>query len=330
VICHHTNGYFVSQLLLGLVVSGCSIQTNYCKLNYSIIFIYRTYVLDNIFGGNSMYFYQGKFMHKQDVHISPDDRGYYFGDGVYEVIRIYHGQLFERERHLTRLAQSAAGIRINMPYNQEQLNAILDRLVADSDIQTGNLYMQITRGQAPRSHAFSLDLEAVMLAYCVENERPLDNLNNGISAITMDDTRWLHCNIKALNLIPNVLAKQAAVDQGANEVILHRNGVITEASIANFMVVKNGVLITHPANNLILNGVTRAVALELAAKANIPIQETAIPLAELPYVEEAFVTSTNAEITPVVQIDQQAVGTGEPGPVTRKLQRLFEEYAELG
>lgn len=277
-----------------------------------------------------MYFYQGKFMPKQDIHISPDDRGYYFGDGVYEVIKIYNGKMFEQERHLTRLSQSAAGIRINMPYNLEELNAILDRLTVESGIQAGNLYMQITRGQAPRSHAFSPNSKAVMLAYCVEVERPLDNLNNGISAITLNDTRWLHCNIKALNLIPNVLAKQAAADQGAKEAIFHRNGVITEASIANFMVVKNGVLITHPANNLILNGVTRSVVLELAANANIPIQESAIPLAELPYVEEAFVTSTNAEITPVIQIDRQTIRTGVPGSVTRRLQRLFEEYAELG
>jgi len=276
-----------------------------------------------------MYFYNGKFIPKQDVHISPDDRGYYFGDGIYEVIRIYKGQLFERQRHLTRLAQSAAEIRINLPYTMDQIHVILDKLVAESNIQTGNLYMQITRGQGPRSHAFIPNSEAVMLAYCTEVVRPLEQLQNGIAVITIEDTRWLHCNVKALNLIPNVLAKQSAFEQGAKEAILHRDGVITEASIANFMVIKNGTLFTHPANNLILHGVTRAVVLDLAAQANIPYEATAIRLEDLSDIEEAFITSTNAEITPVIQIDGQPVGQGTPGPVTRKLQQLYEEYAQL-
>lgn len=276
-----------------------------------------------------MYFYNGEFVAKEAVNISPDDRGYYFGDGVYEVFRIYGGQLFEVERHMQRLERSAAEIRLALPYDRSQIENIMDRLVAESKLTTGILYMQVTRGAAIRTHAFPENGQGIMLAYCSEAERPLQAMSEGIQAITTDDIRWLRCDLKTLNLLPNVLAKQKAVDHGVDEVILHRNGNVTECSASNLMIVKDGVLMTHPANHLILHGVTRAVVLDLARQADLDISEAPYTLEQLRTADEAFITGTTAEITPIIQIDGEPVGSGKPGTITRKLQHLFDQYAGL-
>lgn len=276
-----------------------------------------------------MYFYNGEFVAKEDVNISPDDRGYYFGDGVYEVFRIYGGQLFEVERHMQRLERSASEIQLTLPYERAHMEDIMHRLLAESKLTTGNLYMQITRGEAIRAHAFPKAGQGVMLAYCSEAERPVQAMSQGITAMTIEDIRWLRCDLKTLNLLPNVLAKQAAIDKGAEEAIMHRNGTVTECSASNLMIVKDGTLMTHPANHLILHGVTRAVVLELARQADLDIAETPFTLDQLKAADEAFITGTTAEITPIIQIDGEPVGSGKPGTITRKLQQLFDQYAGL-
>lgn len=276
-----------------------------------------------------MYFYNGEFVAKDDVNISPDDRGYYFGDGVYEVFRIYGGQLFEVERHMQRLERSASEIQLTLPYERAHMEDIMHRLLAESKLTTGNLYMQITRGEGIRAHAFPKAGQGVMLAYCSEAERPVQAMSQGITAMTIEDIRWLRCDLKTLNLLPNVLAKQAAIDKGAEEAIMHRNGTVTECSASNLMIVKDGTLMTHPANHLILHGVTRAVVLELARQADLDIAETPFTLDQLKAADEAFITGTTAEITPVIQIDGEPVGSGKPGTITRKLQQLFDQYAGL-
>ncbi|WP_028547804.1 D-amino-acid transaminase [Paenibacillus sp. UNC451MF] len=273
-----------------------------------------------------MYLYQNEFVPKDQVHISPDDRGYYFGDGVYEVFRVYNGTLFEAEGHYDRLEKSAREVRIPLPYSIEHLDEQLRKLIRLNELTEGTVYMQITRGAALRSHPFPNQAEPVLMAYCTEMARPLQNMKQGITAITVDDIRWLRCDLKTLNLLPNVMAKQHALDQGAHEVILHRNGTVTECSASNIMIVINGELHTHPANHLILHGITRAVVLSLARNLNIPVREEAFTLDDLRRADEVFITGTTTEITPIISINKEAVGQGTRGMVTEKLQAAFEEH----
>ncbi|MEW9700352.1 D-amino-acid transaminase [Paenibacillus sp. SI8] len=271
-----------------------------------------------------MYFYKDAYLEKKDLHLSPDDRGYYFGDGVYEVFRVYNGQIYEQEAHMKRLQKSADEVRINLPYTHEKIGNILVQLVRENGLVEGTIYMQITRGEAQRAHPFPTQAKPIMLAYCTEVKRPLATIQSGIKAISYEDIRWLRCDLKTLNLLPNVMAKQAALDNGVQEVVLHRNGVVTECSASNFMMIRNGILYTHPANNLILHGVTRAVVLRLAQALQIQIKEEPFTLQQLLDADEAFITGTTVEVTPVIVIDGKLVGSGEPGPLTRKLQAQFE------
>ncbi|TDF95992.1 D-amino-acid transaminase [Paenibacillus piri] len=272
-----------------------------------------------------MYLYQHQLLPKDEVAISPDDRAYYFGDGIYEVFRVYNGVLFEPEGHYRRLEKSAREVRIPLPYGVDKLHSLLLELIGANRLQEGTVYMQISRGVAPRSHPFPQQAEPVVMAYCSEVSRTLKSMQGGIRAVTADDIRWLKCDLKTLNLLANVMAKQHALDQGADEVILHRNGTITECSASNFMMVKEGELFTHPANHLILHGITREVVLRLARQLDIRCHERAFSIEDLSSAEEAFITGTVTEITPVVTVDGKPVGRGEPGPVTRRLQQAFEQ-----
>jgi D-alanine transaminase len=271
-----------------------------------------------------MIYYKHQFLDKSAAHISPDDRGYYFGDGVYEVFRFYNHTLYEKDAHLRRLERSASEIAINLPEPIRDIETMLEKLLEMNGIPEGTLYLQITRGEAPRSHQFPQSVPSIMMASCTEVIRPLTAMQHGITAITMEDIRWLRCDIKTLNLLPNVLAKQAAVERGVDEVILHRGGTVTECCASNLMMVKNGILYTHPANNLILHGVTRAVVLRLAQSLGIEVKEQSFTLQELMEADEAFITGTTVEITPIIEIDGKQVHSGSPGPLTRKLQLEFE------
>jgi D-alanine transaminase len=271
-----------------------------------------------------MYFYKNEFMQKKDLYLSPDDRGYYFGDGIYEVFRVYNGLIYEQEAHMQRLQKSASEVRITLPYAIQEIESILAKLVQENNLIEGTIYMQITRGEAPRAHPFPAEAQPIMLAYCTEVKRPLTTIRNGINAITFEDIRWLRCDLKTLNLLPNVMAKQAAIDYGVQEVVLHRSGTVTECSSSNFMMIKSNVLYTHPANHLILLGITRAVVLRIAKALQIEVREEPFTLELLLQADEAFITGTTSEVTPVVQIDGKTVGTGVPGPLTRKLQEQFE------
>jgi D-alanine transaminase len=271
-----------------------------------------------------IYWYQNRFLAENEVRISPEDRGYYFGDGVYEVFRVYGGRLFEAEAHLARLRRSADGIRLPLSHADGDWLPKLNELIRLNDLREGTLYLQITRGSAPRNHLFPSSAEPVVMAYCTEVSRPLAAMEAGYAAITLPDTRWLHCDFKTLNLLANVLAKQAAADRGAADAILHRDGTVTESSASNVMIVRQGRLLTHPANQLILHGVTRAVVLRLAVQAGIPAEERPFTLEELFTADEVLLTGTTIEIMPVISVDGQRIGSGAPGPVTRRLQREFE------
>lgn len=274
-----------------------------------------------------MMLYKNRIVNDHEVAISPFDRGYYFGDGVYEVFRIYNGALFEKDAHYRRLERSAEQTRIPLPYPIADIDGNLAQLLRTEKVTEGIIYLQLTRGEAPRGHAFPKPpAESVLLAYCSEVGRPLQAIRNGISVIVRPDIRWLRCDLKTLNLLPNVLAKQEAVELGAEEVFFHRSGIVTEASSSNVMLVKDDVLYTHPANHLILHGITRAVILKLAFRLNLSVREEPFTLDELRYADEVFITSTTAEVTPVIELDGVPVADGKPGPVSRRLQEAFEEY----
>ncbi|MCC3372922.1 D-amino-acid transaminase [Cohnella sp. REN36] len=270
-----------------------------------------------------MYWYDQQFIPAEAVRISPQDRGYYFGDGVYEVYRVYNGRLFEPGLHFARLARSAAGIKLALPFGEAELQRALEELVLRNEVSEGTVYLQITRGAAPRNHLFPADARPVVMAYCNEMPRPAAAMEAGIRTITLEDTRWLHCDYKTLNLLANVLAKQTAAERGAGDAILHRGGTVTESSASNVMIVKDGRILTHPADNLILHGVTRAVALRLARAEGIPAEERAFTVDELLAADEAFVTGTTVEVTPIISVDDRPIGSGVPGPITRRLQMAF-------
>ncbi|WP_217597776.1 D-amino-acid transaminase [Cohnella sp. GbtcB17] len=271
----------------------------------------------------SIYWYDNAFLPEEEVRISPHDRGYNFGDGIYEVFRVYGGNLFEAEAHFERLRLSAAGLKLALPWGLDGLRAAMIELVERNELKEGIVYLQITRGTAPRNHLFPAGAAPVALAYTREVARPVQAMEQGIPVVTLEDIRWLHCNYKTLNLLANVLAKQEAADRGAADAVLHRGGIVTESSASNVMIVKDGVLLTHPPDNLILHGITRAVTLRLARVAEIPSDERPFTLDELYAADEAFVTGTTVEITPIVAVDGRKVGSGEPGPITLRLQREF-------
>lgn len=271
-----------------------------------------------------MYFFKNEFINKKDVLLSPDDRGYYFGDGIYEVFRVYNGNIYEQAAHMQRLQRTASEVRIELPFTIEKMGQILTQLIDKNGLNEGTVYMQITRGEAPRAHQFPAQAEPILLAYCTEVRRPITTIHNGINAITLEDIRWLRCDLKTLNLLPNVMAKQAAIDHGVQEVVLHRSGTVTECSASNLMMIKDGVLYTHPANHLILHGITRSVVLRLTHSQKIAVHEEPFTTEQLLQADEAFITGTTVEITPILQIDGKAIGTGAPGPITRILQSEFE------
>ncbi|MFC4078254.1 D-amino-acid transaminase [Salinithrix halophila] len=273
--------------------------------------------------------YNDRFVDRENIQVDIEDRGYQFGDGIYEVIRVYGGNLFCLEPHLKRFARSAKEIGIDLPYTPERLGERILELVKKNNLTDGTVYLQVSRGSAPRSHPFPANSHPVTIGYTVSAPRPLEALQKGIKTILTEDIRWLRCDIKSLNLLGAVLAKQKAVEAGCQEVIQHRDGMVTEGSATNVFLVKDGTLFTHPADNLILHGITRQVVLELANELGIPVREEAADVDDLFHADEVFVTGTTTEVSPVVAIDGKPVAKGVPGTITRKLQQAFEAYIGL-
>ena len=260
----------------------------------------------------------------EEVVVDKEDRGYQFGDGVYEVVKVYNGQLFTMEEHVDRFYASAEKIKITIPYTKDKLYTLLHQLVEANEIETGHIYFQITRGACPRNHIFpDCDVQPVITGNAKENPRPLANQENGVKATFVEDIRWLRCDIKSLNLLGAVLAKQEAHEKGCYEAILHRGETVTEGSSSNIYGVKDGVLYTHPADNLILNGITRQVILKCAEEIGMPVKEEAFTKEQLLAMDEVIVSSTTSEVTPIIDIDGQVISGGKPGEWTRKLQAQF-------
>lgn len=267
----------------------------------------------------------------EEVLVDKEDRGYQFGDGVYEVVKVYNGELFTATEHIDRFYDSAEKIRITIPYTKDKLHQLLHQLVEANNIDTGHVYFQITRGAGPRNHIFpGDDVKPVITGNAKENPRPLENFEKGVKATFVEDIRWLRCDIKSLNLLGAVLAKQEAYEKGCYEAILHREEIVTEGSSSNIYGIKDGVLYTHPANNLILNGITRQVIIKCAAEIGLTVNQQAMTKEQLLAMEEVIVSSTTSEVTPVIEIDGTAIGNGTPGEWTRKLQAQFETKIPKG
>ncbi len=259
-----------------------------------------------------------------EVQLSKEDRGYQFGDGIYEVIRVYDGNLFTSKEHIDRFYESADKIKLVIPYTKDVFQKLMYDLVEANEVNTGQVYVQITRGSTQRQHQFPTDsVEPVLIAYTKEVGRPLAQLENGVKVKTVEDVRWLRCDIKSLNLLGNVMAKQEAHEAGCFEALLHRGDVVTEGSSSNMYGIKDGVLYTHPATNLILNGITRRVIVACCEEIGLPIVEQPMSLATINANDEFFMSSTTAEIMPIIQINDKQVGAGKPGIWTKKLQQAF-------
>jgi D-alanine transaminase len=276
----------------------------------------------------------GAFLPRAEARVSVDDRGFLFGDGIYEVTRAREGRLFEGGRHLGRLARGLHGLAIAWPAGLDgsHIQAISERLLRDNDLESGDatVYLQITRGAAERRHQFpSPDTPPTVFIAATRLVAPDDLRVRGASVITAPDLRWGRCDLKTINLLPNVLAKQQAASAGAFETILIRDGIVTEGASSNVFAVVDGTLRTHPATERILPGITREVVLELARDIGVRSEDQAVPLAELRRASEVMVTATTADVMPVVQIDKRPVGDGAPGPVARALHAALRARMEL-
>jgi len=270
-------------------------------------------------------FLNGKFVDKSQATVSVDDRGFLFGDGVYEVFRVTDGRLFAADRHLRRLAQGLEFLEIPRPaaLDDAALLAAALRLLQDNALTRGDVlvYLQFTRGApGPRAHQFPSPRIPPTVYLAANAYTPPEGVRTqGASVVTTPDIRWGRCDLKTIQLLPNVLAKQKGVTAGAFETLLVRDGVITEGASTNFFAVVGGVLRTHPANHHILSGITREILLEEAEQIGVSVVPTAITPKELAGAEEAFLTSTSADVMPVVRVDGRLIGGGEPGPVTQRL-----------
>lgn len=259
------------------------------------------------------------------ITVSPEDRGYQFGDGIYEVVKVYNGQMFTAQEHIDRFYASADKIRLVIPYTKDVLHKLLHDLIEANELENGHVYFQITRGAVSRNHIFpDASVPAVLTGNVKVGERSIENFQNGVKATFVEDIRWLRCDIKSLNLLGAVLAKQEASEKGCYEAILHRGDTVTECSSANVYGIKDDTLYTHPANNFILNGITRQVILKCANEIGLPVVEEAMTKEELLNMDEVIVSSVSSEVTPVIDVDGHVIGTGIVGEWTRKLQAAFE------
>lgn len=278
-----------------------------------------------------MLYVDGKWVEEGLAAVDPEDRGYNFGDGVYEVIRIYKGKLYMWDAHIERMYRSAREIKMELPWSAAELREVAEQLMdKNPDEANGDaiIYMQISRGATPRVHDIPAQSKPVLMAFVRKKERPVAEQKKGLTAHLIEDVRWLRCDIKSLSLLGAVLVKEYAKDAGAHDAILHRNGVITECSASNLFVVKDGALHTHQADNLILHGITRQIVIDLAKANGIPVHENAFTIDFLMQADEVFLTSTTQEVMPFVSVNGQAIADGKVGSVTQKLQALFEQHID--
>jgi D-alanine transaminase len=267
----------------------------------------------------------GEYVQADKAKISVTDRGFIFGDGVYEVTRVIEGRVFEWDRHAARLERGLAALQIDFT-EIDSLLSIHERLLDDNNLTSGEatVYLQITRGAAPRAHGFPANITPTVYLTASRFAPPHEMRARGASAITLPEIRWSRCDLKTVNLLGSVLAKQRAIEAGALEALFIRDGALTEGSHTNVFGVLDGELRTYPASNYILPGITRDVVLELADELDIRVRETPIFAEELGELEELFLTGTTNDVMPIVRLDGHTVADGMPGPITMQLYTALE------
>lgn len=273
-------------------------------------------------------YFNGKYLSLDEVKISPFDRGFLFGDGVYEVIRTYNGKLFRLNSHLKRLNNSLSKINLNFS-NLDDFESIAYALAEMNNLFPDDFstYIQITRGtNLSRQHYYENNLKPTVFVTVTKVKNNMEQVRDGVKVILTNDIRWLRCDIKSISLLPAVMSKTKAINSGAYDSIFHRDNKITEGSHTNFFGVKDGVVYTAPLSNLILEGITREVVIELCNKNKLRVIEDYIKVDDLKIFDEFFITGTISEIIPVVQINDLIVGDGLPGKLTCLIQRYFYDY----
>lgn len=277
-------------------------------------------------------YFNGAYLPLEEVRISPLDRGFLFGDAVYEVIPSYAGEPFMLTEHLRRLERSLAAVGISNPLGEDEWRSRLGDLLlqnADPAVPDQSIYLQVSRGIAARDHAFPAEVQPTVLAM-VNPIRPLPESvrAEGLAAITDKDLRWGRCDIKATTLLANVLSRQAAAEAGTAEAILLRDGWVTEGAASNVLVVRDGEVITPPLAPTLLPGITRSVVLELARSEGYPVAERAVAEAELRAATEIWLTSSTREVLPVTRLDGQPVGDGQPGAVWQTIHAAYQQLKQ--
>ena len=277
--------------------------------------------------GEVKVFLNGKFLAAEDAKVSVLDRGFVFGDGVYELVPVYSRVPFRLREHLERLERSLGAVSIRNPYTREQWREHIFRLIDAQAFEDQGVYFQVTRGVAKRDHAFPKSAEPTvfMMANPLVNP-PAGEVERGGAAVSAPDNRWLRCDIKSISLVGNVLLRQLSAEAGAAETILFRDGVLTEASASNVFLVKRGTIHSPPKSSLILPGITYDVVAELARANAMPMEFREVPEADVRSADEIWVTSSSKEVLAIVSLDGRKIGDGRPGPVFRRMYELYQEF----
>jgi D-alanine transaminase len=271
-------------------------------------------------------FLNGRFVPLAEATVSIDDRGFQFGDGVYEVIRTYGGRPFQLDAHLARLDRSAEALDLLQPYSRPQWSQHILEGIKRAAYPEAKVYLQVTRGVAPRDHAYASNLVPTVVM-TIRELHPLSRSvqEAGVEAMTIQDNRWGRCDIKSVNLLANVLARQQAKQAKMFEAILVRDGQVTEGAVSNVMIVREGAVFTAPEGPRILSGVTRGVVLQLAREEGVSVRERYISVSDLYVADEVFLTGTTVEVLGVIRIDGRTIGQGKPGPLTQRFVKRFAE-----
>jgi D-alanine transaminase len=278
----------------------------------------------------SMVFLNGDFIPAAEARIPVMDRGFLFGDGVYEVIPVYSRRPFRLPEHLLRLQSSLDAVRIVNPHSDTEWTLLIERVIADAEWEDQSVYLQVTRGaDSKRNHAFPKHVvPSVFIMTEALLTPPPEQRAEGIAAVSAADIRWLRCDIKSISLLANCLMRQLAVDAGCTETIMFRDGFLSEGAASNIFAVKSGVLLAPPKNHLMLPGITYDVVLELAARHGLPVQVRAVAEGEVRGADELWMTSSTKEVLPIVRLDGQPVGSGRPGAAFARMYAWYQEFKQ--